>query len=121
MPRTKKVETTVEESKDVAVNEATFDNVKEDIALVDEKTEEKTAELNDTLEKEDDSLNNSFAKLANTIADAVEKKAAAKQQQPETTKKPWKLGFWGYLGLAVIVKGAVEITRAITDAKRPRR
>ena len=48
----------------------------------------------------------------------IEKKAATPKQEP--AKKPFKLGFWGYLGLVVVVKGAVEITRAVTGSKRNR-
>ena len=78
----------------------------EDIALVDEETVEDESTLSD-----------SVSKLADTITKAVEKKVSEPKAEP--TKKPFKLGFWGYLGLALVVKGTVEIVKAITS--RPKR
>ena len=102
------VEQVMENVKDEASKELNFDGVDKDIALIDE---------GDKIESEP-SVNETLNKLANSIANAIEKKAATPKQEP--AKKPFKLGFWGYLGLVVVVKGAVEITRAVTGSKRNR-
>lgn len=102
------IEKTFDETNDVKV---------EDIALVDEVDEENEFTENEITEE--DTLSNSFSKLADTIAKAVEKKTNEPKSAP--TKKPFKLGLWGYLALVVVVKGAVEITKAVADSKRPRR
>lgn len=117
MPRTKKIEPIVP-----------TDEVKEDIAVVDETeaeieenaTEAETEEKTITLEeiKKEDSLSDALNKLANAVSESIEKKASKKVEQ---TKSRFKLGFWGYLGLAVVVKGAVEIAKAVAESKRPRR
>lgn len=107
------IEKTFDETNDVKV---------EDIALVDESDDNITSiapELTEEELKEEDTLSNSFSKLADTIAKAVEKKTNEPKSTP--SKKPFKLGFWGYLALVVVVKGAVEITKAVADSKRPRR
>lgn len=122
MPRTKKIEPIVP-----------TDEVKEDIAVVDETeaeieenaTEAVIAEKNKTEKetvteeiKKEDSLSDALNKLANAVSESIEKKASKKVEQ---TKSRFKLGFWGYLGLAVVVKGAVEIAKAVAESKRPRR
>lgn len=116
MPRTKKIESIVP-----------TDEVKEDIAVVDETEAEieENAEKNETEEetvteeiKKEDSLSDALNKLANAVSESIEKKASKKVEQ---TKSRFKLGFWGYLGLAVVVKGAVEIAKAVAESKRPRR
>ena len=97
-----------------------IEEVKEDIALIDESetsTENKTATSEETA---GETLTNSIDKLVNAITDKINKSNEAVKQTPPQ-KKPFKLGFWGYLGLAVVVKGAVEIARAVADSKRPRR
>jgi len=120
MPRTKKIEPIVP-----------TDEVKEDIAVVDEteaeiesKTDDTTAAEETVKEtiteeiKKEDSLSDALNKLANAVSESIEKKASKKVEQ---TKSRFKLGFWGYLGLAVVVKGAVEIAKAVAESKRPRR
>jgi len=115
MAAKKKVTEVVEEVKN---NVEEFDEkgiveeVKDDIALVDENDETKEETPGET-------LSNSIDKLVNAVADKINKDVNTPKPTPE--KKPWKLGFWGYLGLAVVVKGAVEIARAIADSKKPRR
>lgn len=110
------IEKTFDETNDVKV---------EDIALVDEVDEENdnitniAPEVTEDKITEEDTLSNSFSKLADTIAKAVEKKTNEPKSAP--TKKPFKLGLWGYLALVVVVKGAVEITKAVADSKKPRR
>ena len=94
------------------------EEVKDDIALVDEN--EETKDISEIKEETpSETLAESAEKLLNTVAEAIKKNS--EQPKPEPQKKPFKLGFWGYLGLAVVVKGAVEIARAIADSKRPRR
>ena len=96
------------------------EEVKEDIALIDESetiTENKTETFEETT---GETLTNSIDKLVNAITDKINKSnESVKQATPQ--KKPFKLGFWGYLSLAIVVKGAVEIARAVADSKRPRR
>ena len=93
----------VEETKDIPVEE------------VKEETTEETKE-----ETPGETLTNSLDKLVNAVADKINKDTTT-PKPAEPQKKTFKLGFWGYLGLAVVVKGAVEIARAIADSKKPRK
>jgi len=99
-----------------------FDNITN---IAPEETEETDKELNE----EDKELNesaerakNSIDKLIDTITEAVKKSSDA-PKAPKTTpqKKPFKIGFWGYLTIAAVIKGTVDIARAVADAKRPKR
>ena len=95
--------------------------VTEVINEVKEIEEPKEEVVNEEVKQEivNESLTNSVEKLLNTAAEAIKK--SSEQPKPEPQKKPFKLGFWGYLGLVIVVKGAVEIARAVADSKRPRR
>ena len=124
---TKKKTTETAEVTEKTFDETTDSKINEDIALIDEDDNDKITSIvredyttteNDT-KASDDSITTSFTKLADTIAKAVEKKSAEPKTAP--SKKPFKLGLWGYLALVVVVKGAVEITKAVADSKRPRR
>lgn len=121
MPRTKKIESIVpteEVKEDIAVvdeTEAEIEN-KTDDAMAAEETIKETA--TEEIKKEDTTITDAINKLANAVSESIEKKANKKVEQ---TKSRFKLGFWGYLGLAVVVKGAVEITKAVAESKRPRR
>ena len=115
MAAKKKVTEVVEEVKNDVKEfdeKGIVEEVKDDIALVDENDEAKEETPGET-------LSNSIDKLVNAVADKINKNVNT--PKPAAEKKPWKLGFWGYLGLAVVVKGAVEIARAIADSKKPRR
>lgn len=125
---TKKKTTETTEVTEKTFDETTDSKINEDIALIDEDDSDKITSIvredyttteNDVKASDDDPITNSFTKLADTIAKAVEKKSAEPKAAP--SKKPFKLGLWGYLALVVVVKGAVEITKAVADSKRPRR
>jgi len=123
MPRTKKIEPIVpteEVKEDIAVVDETEaeieENAAEAVTAEKNETEEKTIALEEI--KKEDSLSDALNKLANAVSESIEKKANKKVEQ---TKSRFKLGFWGYLGLAVVVKGAVEIAKAVAESKRPRR
>lgn len=97
----------LEETKDIPVEE-----VKEEIT---EETTEETKE-----ETPGETLTNSLDKLVNAVADKINKDTTT-PKPAEPQKKTFKLGFWGYLGLAVVAKATVEIVRAIADSKRPKK
>ena len=124
---TKKKTTETAEVTEKTFDETTDSKINEDIALIDEDDSDKITSIvrencttvENDVKADEDPLTNTFTKLADTIAKAVEKKT--NEPKPAPTKKPFKLGLWGYLALVVVVKGAVEITKAVADSKRPRR
>ena len=105
------VKNVVEETKDIPAEE-----VKEEIT--EETTEETTEEIKE--ETPGETLTNSLDKLVNAVADKINKDTTT-PKPAEPQKKTFKLGFWGYLGLAVVAKATVEIVRAIADSKKPRK
>lgn len=94
------------------------EEIKKDIAVIDEPEIKSEPEVEETQEN---SIDKTWEELKDTVTKAVKDIYANKAKQEPKEKKPFKLGFWGYLGLAVVVKGAVDITRAICDTKNPRR
>ena len=94
-----------------------FDNITNIAPEETEETEEEK-ELDNSAER----AKNSIDKLIDTITEAVKKSSDA-PKAPKTTpqKKPFKIGFWGYLTIAAVIKGTVDVARAIADAKRPRK
>ena len=102
----------VKETKTVKEEPVLTDEIKEDIAVVDESTE---------TEEKNDELKDSISKLVDSVAEAVKSVPNKQETSTPAAKKPFKLGFWGYLGLAVVAKATVEIVRVIANSKKPRR
>ena len=111
-PAVEEVKEEVKKTKAVKEEPVLTDEIKEDIAVVDESTE--TEEKNDDLKK-------SISKLVDSVSEAVKSAPIKQETSTPATKKPFKLGFWGYLGLAVVAKATVEIVRVIANSKKPRR
>lgn len=84
----------------------------------DEELENAIKESEETT-KTEKSINETINELANAVTKAINKKAEAPAAEPK--KKPFKLGLFGYLGLACICKTVVEVARAVADSKKPRR
>ena len=104
------------------------EEIKKDIAVIDEPEIKSEPEVEETQEipaepvtTTENSIDKTWEELKDTVTKAVKDICANRAKQEPKEKKPFKLGFWGYLGLAVVVKGAVDITRAICDTKNPRR
>lgn len=99
------------------IKDEELDNV---TSIVPEETEEtkEDKELNESAEKAKDSID----KLIDAITEAVKKSSnAPKASKSAPQKKSFKIGFWGYLTIAAVIKGIVDISRAVADAKRPRK
>lgn len=100
-----------------------FDNitniVPEEIEETDKELNEEDKELNESAER----AKNSIHKLIDTIITETVKKSSDTPKAPKTTpqKRSFKIGFWGYLTIAAVIKGTVDIARAVADAKRPRK
>ena len=105
------------------------EEIKKDIAVIDESETKSEPEQVEEIKENptesttttENSIDKTWEELKDTVTKAVKDICANKAKQEPKEKKPFKLEFWGYLGLAVVVKGAVDITRAICDAKNPRR
>lgn len=93
-------------------------NIKEETAsitsIVRDDDISEDAEDEETEEKQDSTMA-SIEKLVNTVADAI--KSNANNPRPEPKKKPFKLGFWGYLAIAVVAKSAASIVYDICHKK----
>ena len=94
-----------------------FDNITNIAPEENEETEE--TEENKDLDASAEKAKNSIDKLIDTITEAVKKSSDKPKAAPQ--KKTFKIGFWGYLTIAAVIKGAVDIARAVADAKRPRK
>ena len=107
-------------------NEMT-EEIKEDIALVDDEVEgvcsdcghEKECFESDNnsqcqgYEKKEENVEESLSKLVNSITDAV-KNVKINKTTEAPAKKPFKIGFWGYLTAGLVIKGVVEIVKAVS-------
>ena len=106
-----------EDFKFNADSELVEDNI---TSIAPEETEEEEAE--ETVVKSDtEKLKDSVNDLINSVSDAFKKGNINIKPSEQPKKKPFKIGFWGYLTIGVVVKGAVEIAKAIAYAKGPRR
>ena len=107
-----------EDFKFNADSELVEDNI---TSITPEETD--AEETEETVVKTDtEKLKESINDLVNSVSDVFKKGNINIKTNPQPAqKKPFKIGFWGYLTIGAIIKGAVEITRAITDARRPRR
>ena len=106
-----------DEELDNITNIAPEENEETETAETSEASEE-DKELNKSAEKAKDSID----KLIDAITEAVKKSSnTPKAPKTEPKKKPFKIGFWGYLTIAAVVKGVIEVSRAVADTKRPKR
>lgn len=120
MAARKKTTEVAEEVKNVVDETEEVKNVVEEAEEVkDIPTEETTEETKE--ETPGETLSNSLDKLVNAVTDKINKDMNTPKPAAPEKKKPWKLGFWGYLGLIVVTKATVEIVKAVADSKRPRK
>ena len=90
-------------------------------SIAPEETEEEE-EAEDTIVKSDtEKLKDSVNDLINSVSDAFKKGSINIKSSEQPKKKPFKIGFWGYLGIAVVAKASVEIAKAYFYSKNPRR
>lgn len=109
-----------EDFKFNADSELVSDNI---TSIAPEETNADAEETEETVVKTDtEKLKESVNDLINSVSDVFKKGNINIKTNPQSAqKKPFKIGFWGYLTIGVVVKGAVEIAKAIAYAKGPRR
>ena len=94
---------------------ASITSIVRDDDISEDTEDEATEETAEETEEKQNSTTDSIEKLINTVADAI--KSNANNPRPEPKKKPFKLGFWGYLAIAVVAKSAASIVYDICHKK----
>lgn len=120
--KNEKLEEMSEKITNICVNGGSDEELEEAIKESDKVIREENSldgDFDGDTVKGEKSINDAINELASAVTKAINKKAETPKTEPK--KKPFKLGLFGYLGLACVCKTVVEVARAVVDAKKPRR